>query len=139
MSADFLDTNVFVYVFDDRDQRKKALARMAVREALDAGAVISYQVVQETLHAITKRLPAPVTPEDARDFLSAVLVPLWRVMPSERLLSRGLDLMQRYQLAFYDSLIVAAALEAGCSRLVTEDLHSGQRIESVTVVNPFAS
>ena len=46
-------------------------------------------------------------------------------------------LARSYGLDFYDVLIVAAALEAGCDTLLTEDLQAGQRIEGLTVVNPF--
>jgi predicted nucleic acid-binding protein len=46
-------------------------------------------------------------------------------------------LQSRYGFRFYDSLIVAAALEAGCDRLLSEDFQDGQRIEGLTVVNPF--
>ena len=41
--------------------------------------------------------------------------------------------------SFYDSLIVASALEAGCVRLYSEDMQHGQRVEQLTIVNPFAA
>ena len=47
------------------------------------------------------------------------------------------DLQTRYRLSFYDSLIVAAALDAGCKILYSEDLQHGQQIEGVTITNPF--
>jgi predicted nucleic acid-binding protein len=49
----------------------------------------------------------------------------------------SVDFLDRYGFHFYDSLIVAAALEAGCSRLFSEDLQHGQRIDGLTVENPF--
>lgn len=137
MSADFIDTNVFVYLFDDSASKKRATATAVVLAGLKNGAAISYQVVQETLNVVTRKLPVPATPQDADEFLSAVLLPLWRVMPTERLFHRGLGIQERYRLSFYDSLIVAAALEAGCSRLYSEDLQHGQRIEGLTIRNPF--
>ena len=72
-----------------------------------------------------------------RDFLRNVLAPLWRVQPSAALYTRTLDVQQRYRFSFYDSLIVAAALEAGCARLLSEDLQHGQLIEGLTIENPF--
>lgn len=137
MSADFIDTNVFVYLFDESAPEKRETAGEVVRAGLAGGATISYQVVQETLSVITSKLPVPATPEGADEFLRAVLLPLWRVMPTQRLFRRGLDIQDRYRLSFYDSLIVAAALEAGCSRLQSEDLEHGQRIEGLTINNPF--
>jgi predicted nucleic acid-binding protein len=59
-------------------------------------------------------------------------------MPSTALYIRAVEVRTRYRYSFYDSLIIAAALEAGCTRLYSEDLQHGQRIERLTIVNPFA-
>jgi predicted nucleic acid-binding protein len=88
---------------------------------------------------MTRKLQKTVTPDDARLFLDEVLVPLWRVMPSQSLYQRALDIHDRYQFRFYDSLIVAAALAGGCTRLFSEDLQHGQRIEGLAIQNPFAA
>ena len=133
----FVDTNVFVYLFDETDPIKRSRAREIVRLSLSRSWVVSHQVVQETLNVITRKLATPVTAEHARRFLSAVLLPLWSVSPSAELYRRGLDIQSRYQYGFYDALIIAAALEASCSRLLSEDLHHGQRIENLTIENPF--
>lgn len=138
MSGRFLDSNVFVYLFDDADPAKRAKARELVADALESrGYAISFQVVQEVLNVLTSKLVVPLTAEDARAFLDQVLVPLWRVMPSRDLYGRALDLQLRYRFSFYDSLVVAAALEEGCSVLYSEDLHAGQRIEGLEIRNPF--
>jgi predicted nucleic acid-binding protein len=60
-------------------------------------------------------------------------------MPTQRLYEQALDIQSRYQYSFYDSLIIAAALDGGCTRLLSEDLQHGQRIESLTIENPFRS
>jgi len=65
------------------------------------------------------------------------LVPLWRVQPSPALYAKAMELQQRPGFDFHDSLIVAAALEAGCQRLLSEDLQHGQRIGKLRVENPF--
>ena len=138
MSVDFLDSNVFVYLFDETDGRKCGLARQVVSSALgDGNGVISFQVVQDTLHVITRKLKVAVKPEDALAFLREALQPMWRVQPSAALYVRALGLQGKIGFSFYDSLIVAAALEAGCKRLLTEDLQHGQRIEGLRVENPF--
>jgi predicted nucleic acid-binding protein len=65
-----LDTNIFIYLFDETDQRKQAIADALVRRSLqERSAQISYQVVQETLSALGTRLPIPSTPEHSRAFL----------------------------------------------------------------------
>ena len=76
-------------------------------------------------------------PPDAHDFLRNVLAPLWRIQPSAALYARALDVQERYKFGFHDALIVAAALETGCPRLFSEDLQHGQRIEGLTIKNPF--
>ena len=138
MSADFLDSNVLVYLFDETDSAKRSTARRLVERGLESGdACISFQVVQETLHVVIRKLGA--SPDDARRLLESVLAPLWRVLPSVELYRRGIELQARHRLSFFDALIVAAALEAGCARLWSEDLQDGQRFERLTVRNPFAA
>ncbi len=137
MSGEFIDSNVLVYLFSRPEPAKQAAAMDIVQRGLDGEGVISFQVVQETLNVITRKLAPEVTIADARAFLSDVLTPLWRVMPSEDLYRRALDIQERYHYGFYDALIVAAALWAGCTTLYSEDFQHGQRIERLTVVNPF--
>lgn len=134
----FLDSNVFIYMLDNKDARKRALAAGIVRDAADhATGVISTQVVQETLNVLTRKLAPAVTPLDTRRFLDGILGPLWRLAPSMGTFHRALDVQGRWSLHFYDALIVAAALEAGCDTLYTEDLSHGQRFGDLAVVNPF--
>ena len=138
MSGEFIDSNIFVYLFDETDDRKREAAERIVDSALQThNASISFQVVQETLNVLTRNLPTPMSVEGAKDFLRQVLVPLWRVSPSPALYDRALDLQSRYRYGFYDSLIIAAALDAGCTQLFSEDLQEGQRIEGLTIRNPF--
>jgi predicted nucleic acid-binding protein len=138
MSGEFIDSNVFVYLFDETDDRKRKAAERIVDSALQThNASISFQVVQETLNVLTRNLPTPMSVEGAKDFLRQVLVPLWRVSPSPALYDRALDLQSRYRYGFYDSLIIAAALDAGCTQLFSEDLQDGQQIEGLTIRNPF--
>jgi predicted nucleic acid-binding protein len=137
MSDDFIDSNVLLYLFAEDDAARRERATSLLDDALGrSSGVISYQVVQEVLNAIIRRA-GRVTVEDARVFLHDILRRLWRVMPSETLYDRALSVRERYRYGFYDSLIIASALEAGCSRLLSEDLHDGQRIEGVTIENPF--
>ena len=132
----FLDSNLFVYMFDDTDPTKRQRASDLVSRSLeDLTGCISFQVVQETLNVFVHRLG--VSLEDATQILEEVLIPLWQISPTPQMYRRGLRLQSRYGFSFYDSLIVAAALEAGCTRLYTEDLQHGQRIGQLTVVDPF--
>lgn len=137
MSAeDFLDTNIFVYMFDGSDDYKRQRAEELVQRSLVRGTgCISYQVVQETLNVATRKLG--FAGDDSRTLLTRILAPLWTVHPSAALYGRGLEVRGRYGFSFYDSIIVAGAIESGCTRLYTEDLQHGQQIESLTIENPF--
>lgn len=139
----FIDTNVFIYNIDDTDQRKNHIASSIIRGALSATGgsrfCISHQVIQECLSAALRKATIPMDHATARDYLRTVLIPLWRVYPSAAFYQRGLDLQQRYRFSFYDSLIIAAAQEAGCNTLYSEDLQHAQVIGGLRIENPFLS
>ncbi len=132
----FIDTNVFVYLFDETDTGKRQLAENLVHQSLEHGTgCISYQVVQETMNVVTRKLG--VRPEAARRLLDDVLIPLWQSNPTADLYRRALALQAEHSFSFYDSLIIAAALESGCSRVYSEDMQHGRRIQRLTILNPF--
>lgn len=137
--ADFLDTNVFVYLVDARAPAKQAIAKSLVGQALSEGSgVISHQVVQETLHVLGSKFRVATTRADREDMMREVLMPMWQVQPSEALYRAAIEVQERQGFGFYDSLIVAAALQSGCKRLLSDDLQHGQRIGKLRIENPFA-
>ena len=139
MGVGFFDTNVLIYLLDEKDIGKYEVARGLIAQALKSGnGIISFQVVQETLNVMTKKLLVPASSAQAEDFFTRTLAPLWKVNPSPELYRRGLGIQSRYRCGFYDSLIIAAAQEAGCKNLYSEDLQHGQRIGALTIQNPFA-
>ena len=131
-----LDTNIFVYMLDETDDLKRRRAEQLVGRSIEIGTgCISYRVVQETLNVATRRLGFAA--DDSCTLLADVLVPLRTVHPSRELYERDLALRDRYGLSFHDSIIVAGAIQSGCVRLYSEDLQHRQRIQSLTVENPF--
>ena len=139
MSVDhFIDTNVFVYQLEQVDTRKAEIAERLIRRGIASGtACISFQVVQECLNTTIRKATTPLSENEMRAYLDEVLAPLLRVQPSIGLYHASLDIRSRYQFGFYDSLIVAAALEAGCDLLYTEDMQHGQQIHGLTIRDPF--
>ncbi len=133
----FLDTNVFVYSFDDSAPSKRNRARQLITTALEGQGAISYQVVQEFLNVAQRRFARPMTSEQAHEYLDAVLAPLCVVQSNLDLYRDALAVKLRWGFAFYDSLIVAGAHQAGCDTLYSEDLQHGQALDGLTVVNPF--
>jgi len=139
MSAEcFIDTNLFIYQLEALDERKFSTADHIIRQGIETrNACISFQVVQECLNIALRKAETPLSTDQTRSYLENVLAPLFRVPASISLYNRALDVQARYRYGFYDSLIVAAALDAGCTRLYSEDLQDGQRIEGLTIENPF--
>ena len=86
---------------------------------------------------VLRKAEVPLSLADARAYLDAVLLPLMQITVSEALYHRALDVQGRWRFGFYDSLIVAAALMAGCRTLLSENLQHGQKLDSLTIVDPF--
>ena len=134
----FLDTNIFVYSFDQRSAAKAPRAKQLIREALTTQkGVISYQVVQEFFNVALKRFSQPMHAADAEQYLSTVFRPLLVVHSSQALYAEALHLHAQSGLSWYDALIVSAAIQARCDLLFTEDLQHGQRFGTLQVRNPF--
>ena len=134
----FLDTNLFVYSFDRDSPEKSSRAARLIRQALThRKGIVSYQVVQEFFNVALRRFAHPLTPADAEQYFTVVFRPLLSVHSSPALYGEALRLYGRYRLGWYDSLIVAAALQARCTTLYTEDLQHGLQIGELRVENPF--
>lgn len=134
----FLDTNIFVYLFDQSATHKTEGADRLISQALATGkGAISYQVVQEFFNVAYRRFPEPMHLEQAEQFLSTILRPLWVVHSSPALCLRAFQMVERFRLQWYDALIVAGAHEAKCGILYSEDFQDGQKFEDLHVRNPF--
>ena len=127
----FFDTNLLVYA--QSADPKGEIARQAIL----AGGVISAQVINEFTSVLRRKfrldwhaIAGAVT--DLRttfDPVRPIGIDTW---------AAAVALARQHRFNFYDSLILASALEAGCDTLLTEDLQAGRRVEGLTIVNPFA-
>ena len=127
----FLDTNVLIYAQGAGPKGEVA------RQAILAGGVISVQVLNEFAAVLRRkfRFEWDVITEAVTD----VRIALDPVRPIDVAIhTEALALSRTHGFSFYDSLIVAAALEAGCDTLLTEDLQTGRRIVGLTIVDPFS-
>jgi predicted nucleic acid-binding protein len=127
----FLDTNILIYAFARNDHRG-----LAAEAIVAAGGVISVQVLNEFVNVCRRKLNLEWSGiDEARQVLKNLLdppVPLTlEVHESAVVLSRD------HGLAFYDSLIVAAAMSAKCDTLYTEDMQDGRKVGPLTILNPF--
>lgn len=129
----FLDTNVLVYAYSNDDPVKRV---KALEVCLLDDAWISTQVLIEFINTFRRKFGSAWTD------LEASLEELTQNYPlhvnTATTVSEALRLANRYQLSWFDSLIVAAALECGCETLFSEDLNEGLVVDGkLTVVNPF--
>lgn len=134
----FLDTNVFVYSLDKSSPEKQQRATQLVREAIASSkGIVSYQVVQEFFSVALRGFVEVMSIAEAEHYLTAIFRPMLAVQSSPALIADGLRLHHRYQLSWYDSLIVAAALESRCSVLYSEDMQQGLKVGELRIENPF--
>jgi predicted nucleic acid-binding protein len=134
----FLDTNVFVYLFDTTAPAKAKKAARLVRDAVDTGkGIVSYQVVQEFFNVALRRFAHPMSGAEAEQYLITVFRPLLAVHSSPALYVEALRVAGKHRFAWYDSIIVASALESQCDTLYSEDFQHGRQIEGLRMENPF--
>ncbi len=134
----FLDTNIFVYTFDAKAPAKAKKAAQLVRRAADSGeGIVSYQVVQEFFNVAFRRFAQPMSTAEAEQYLITVFRPLLAIHSSPAVYVAALRIAGKHRIAWYDSLIVAAALEGKCETLYSEDLRHDRTIEGLRIENPF--
>lgn len=134
----FLDTNIIVYAYESEDLNKQKIAKeLIIKGVSNNTASISYQVIQEFVNVATKKFKSPIKWSDCQLFIDRSLALIWNVNPNKELIYSAINIAERWKYSFYDSLIIAAALEAGCSTLYSEDLQHKQKIYSVQIINPF--
>jgi predicted nucleic acid-binding protein len=128
----FFDTNVLVYVVGQKDERTPKADALVAK-----GGVISVQVLNELASVSRRKLG--MSWEEIGDALAAIRVLCPCPMPlTIDTHDAGVRMAAKYGFQFYDALIAAAALEAECTTLYSEDFQDGQLIEGrLTVRNPF--
>ncbi|MBI1741178.1 MAG: PIN domain-containing protein [Acidobacteriales bacterium] len=134
----FLDTNIFVYSLDPVEPRKAQVAESLVTRGVTSGlGIISYQVVQEFMNVSLRQFRATMTVTELELYFFKILLPMMRIPSSTGLFLEALRLQSANRLSWYDSLIVAAAIQGRCEILYSEDLQHGRRFGDLAVENPF--
>lgn len=134
----FVDTNIIIYAHDLDSGPKHDIATTIIEDLWEEkSGIISTQVLQEFYVNITRKIATPLPPAEARGVIENYLV--WHVEldgPETILLASEIE--ERYNLSFWDSMIVAAARNAEAEKILTEDLNPGQIVEGILIENPFS-
>lgn len=134
----FIDTNIFVYSFDPRDKSKQKKAKEIIGTALSGhNGIISFQVIQEFISLAAKKFATPFASKEQLAYLEEVLDPLCAIHSSTELYRKAITTREETGFSYYDSLILAAAMEGGCQFLYSEDLQHGHKASGVKIINPF--
>jgi len=133
----FFDTNILVYMLDRSETLKQGIAVDCFSHAVHHDTIaVSTQVLQEFYNITTRKLRPGLSAQEAQQQVRHLCA--FEVISSNAsAIMAAMDIVQRYQMQWWDALILEAALRAKADVLYTEDLQHGQRFGALTVVNPF--
>lgn len=131
------DSNILVYAADLDAGRKRRKALEIVGRAQFADCALTLQSLAEFFYVTTRK--GKLGLDKAEEFVES-----WRsTFPvhaaSDNCLAAAMDAVRRHRLAFWDAMMWAAAREAGCRILLTEDFQDGQNLDGLCFVNPFVA
>lgn len=131
----FIDTNIWLYAFIQVDDERKSIAAKSVIQKPDV--VVSIQVINEVC---VNMLRKATLPEKDIQALIIAFYEKYTVTDIDKItLLKASELREKYSLSYWDSLIVANALNADCAVLYSEDMQDGLQVEQrLTITNPLA-
>jgi predicted nucleic acid-binding protein len=134
---EFVDTNVLVYAHDTSAGVKHDRAAALIAELWTSGeGALSVQVLQELFVTVTRKVPAPVSAEAARQIVADLAH--WHVHePDADDVLAAIDIHSQHGISFWDAMILRSAIAQSCPVLYSEDLSAGARYDGVEVVDPF--
>jgi predicted nucleic acid-binding protein len=133
----FVDTNILIYAHDRlAGERHRKAQELLESLWVSGGGVLSTQVLQEFCVNLRRKVRRHIADDEIRDAVQDFLA--WEIIINDgRSILRAMEIERRYQMSFWDALIIQAAEESGAEVLYSEDLNHQQRYGSVIVVNPF--
>ena len=135
----FVDTNILIYAHDINSGLKHDTAVKVITDLWErANGILSNQVLQEFYIVVTKKMPKPTSLPEARVIIKNYLK--WQIEENNsNSILRASEIQEKHNISFWDALIVTAAEQAGAAKILTEDMNSGQTIESILIENPFGN
>jgi len=129
----FVDTNVFIYVYSKTEPEKKNIALEILK---NQNIIINTQVINEFIWVMNRKFSVQM--EKLKDLGIKLLQRFKIALIDQRTIKQALDVAIGYKYSYWDSLIIASALQNGCSSLYSEDMQNGQVIENkLKIINPF--
>jgi len=132
----FIDSNIILYAYSRTEPSKREIANALIFATSDA--LISTQVINEVTNILYKKFGLDSKEIEAViDEIAEVFSIVNFTLETQKY---AIHIKERYQLQYYDSLILATALEHGCGIVYSEDMQHNQLIEDrLRIVNPFRS
>lgn len=131
----FLDTNIIIYAFSEDEVDKQSVA-LKLLDRQDDNVLISKQVINELANILLKKFKLSSNQVEAAILELDTIVNIVDFDLSTQI--KALHIKDKYNLQFYDSLIIATALENRCTTLYSEDMHHDTLIENrLKIINPF--
>jgi predicted nucleic acid-binding protein len=134
----FIDTNVLVYAHDADAGRKQEIAKSVVKRlSQQRSGVLSMQILQEFYVNVTRKIASPLSKSEARAIVEDFAH--WCVATSPTDIRQAFLIEDGAKISFWDTLIVVAAVKAGATQILSEDMSHGQTIAGIRIENPFVA
>jgi len=127
----FIDSNIFLYAFSNKDISKQSISASIVKQ----NHTISTQVLNEVSNNMIKKLK--FSNKEIEKFISSCYTQYNIVDFSKEIFIKASIIRDKYNISYYDSLILSSAINSKCDILYSEDMQHNQKIENLTIVNPF--
>jgi predicted nucleic acid-binding protein len=128
----FIDSNILLYAFDDRDTKKQSIAK---KISLSSDNTISTQVINEASSNLIKKFAFDGL--KISQFIDSCYRRYEVANIDYSVFKNSVDIRENYNISYYDSLIVSSALLSGCDILYSEDMQHNLIIDNLKIINPF--
>lgn len=135
----FVDTNIIVYAYDISAGEKHNKAVEIMKELWNTGhGIISTQVLQEFFVNVIRKIEKPLDVITAKAIVKDLLK--WKTVTVDgEIIIEAIDIHGEHKYSFWDSVVIASAIEGGARTLLSEDFSDRQKIKGLDIKNPFVN
>jgi predicted nucleic acid-binding protein len=135
-----IDTNILVYAYDSSEKVKHSICKTIIKEVwLKGGGIVTLQNLMEFFAVVTMKVEKPLPIETAKTIIEDILKSeKWNVIDRDaNTFIKAMELVIKYYLPLWDSLIIACMLENNIKEILTENIKDFEKISGIIAVNPF--